>query len=545
MGKRSPQESILNTRHQYLEFVGRDSIYGYLAENRYRLFRDEQFADLYSRDKGRPSVAPSLAILILFLRAYEGLSFVEAIDRTKYDLRWKVALGLAMEEEPIQKSALQEFEAKLVLHEKAEEILKISIDQARRAGYLENRKIRVALDTTPILGKGAVKDTYNLLADGIKMLIATLAQVSQQQIEEYAKQHEFSKYLEGSIKGQADIDWTNQKEKNEFLSQIVSDGRRLLILAGQTAKNHPEMADSISRASSLLERLIDQDVEEQPDGNHQIKKGTAKDRLISVNDPEMRHGRKSASNLFAGHKAAIAVDLDTQMITSVEIIAGNAADKECAMKSVQQSERVTEAKVETAIGDCAYSSGTTRREFQDAGIDLKAKVPNPTNGGYFTKQEFHIDLDKMEVRCPAGKVTSNHRFDGKDQRFTFSMNDCRPCPLRNQCIKGNRHPRSIAIQAEEKLLQKARQFNQTPEGKTILRQRVVAEHALARLVILGIRKSRYFGRTKTCFQVVMAAVVANIHLLAHFCKKRAREAVVAFYPSAEMSLAAGKVSQSV
>ena len=58
---------------------------------------------------------PSLAVSILFLRAYERVSFVEAIERTTFDLRWKVALGLEMEEVPMQKSALQELEAKLVL----------------------------------------------------------------------------------------------------------------------------------------------------------------------------------------------------------------------------------------------------------------------------------------------------------------------------------------------------------------------------------------------------------------------------------------------
>ena len=68
------------------------------------------------------------------------------------------------------KSALQELEAQRVLHERGEALLKKSIQEARRAGYLPNRKIRVALDTTPILGQGAVKDTYNLLAEGIVKL---------------------------------------------------------------------------------------------------------------------------------------------------------------------------------------------------------------------------------------------------------------------------------------------------------------------------------------------------------------------------------------
>jgi hypothetical protein len=121
-------------------------------------------------------VPPSLAISILFLRDYEKVSFVEAMERTKYDLCWKVALGLEMEEVPMQKSALHEFEAKLVIQERGEVLLNKSIAEARRAGYLQSRKIRVALDTTPILGKGAVKDTYNLLAEGIEQLACRLAE---------------------------------------------------------------------------------------------------------------------------------------------------------------------------------------------------------------------------------------------------------------------------------------------------------------------------------------------------------------------------------
>src|SRR6266571_8867214 len=61
-------------------------------------------------------------------------------------------------------------------YEQGEALLKNSIDEARRAGYVTSRKIRVALDTTPTLGKGAVKDTYNLLADGIEKLACRLAE---------------------------------------------------------------------------------------------------------------------------------------------------------------------------------------------------------------------------------------------------------------------------------------------------------------------------------------------------------------------------------
>src|ERR1035438_8120547 len=221
MGTRSPQDKLFAADQIYLDYVGRDTLYGYLAQNRQHLFRDEDFAVLYCADNGRISVPPSLAISILFLRAYEKVSFVEAIERPKYDLRWKVALGLEMEEEPMQKSTLQEFEAKLVLHERGEALLKKSMEEARRSGYLQSRKIRVALDTTPILGKGAVKDTYNLLAEGIEQLACRLAEVEGESGAAWAERQGLSRYFGSSLKGEAAIDWDDKKQRAELLTTIV------------------------------------------------------------------------------------------------------------------------------------------------------------------------------------------------------------------------------------------------------------------------------------------------------------------------------------
>ena len=59
------------------------------------------------------------------------------------------------------------FRAQLILHDQVREVFESSLRLARESGYLKKRGMRVALDTTYILGRGAVKDTYNLLADGI------------------------------------------------------------------------------------------------------------------------------------------------------------------------------------------------------------------------------------------------------------------------------------------------------------------------------------------------------------------------------------------
>jgi len=146
----------------------------------------------------------------------------------------------------------------------------------------------------------------------------------------------------------------------------------------------------------------------------------------------------------------------------------------------------------------------------------------------FPKREFVIDLEKQEVRCPAGQTTNDYRSagEGRGGRFVFAAATCQACPLRSQCV-GGKGPRTIAIQAEEGLQQQARVHNQTAAGGQSLRQRVVVEHRIARLVQLGIRKSRYFGRTKTCLQVVMAAVVANVSLVVGYGKRPAGPATIA------------------
>ena len=60
LGKRSKQRGLFEADTMHIEFVGRDSFYGYLASQRGRLFRDEDFADLYCHTNGRSSVPPSL-----------------------------------------------------------------------------------------------------------------------------------------------------------------------------------------------------------------------------------------------------------------------------------------------------------------------------------------------------------------------------------------------------------------------------------------------------------------------------------------------------
>ncbi len=531
LGERSDQRGLWEADRLYLDHVGKDTFYGLLASQRGRLFRDADFAEFYCPDNGRDSVPPSLLATALLLQSHDKVSDAEAKARADFDLRWKVALGIEVEDRPFAKSTLQVFRAQLILHDKVREVFESSLRLARESGYLKKRSMKVALDTTNILGRGAVRDTYNLLGDGIVKLLRALSQVEGISVGKWAHAQGYHRYLGSSVKGEAAIDWSDRRARTALLAGIVGDADRLLELSRQAQGELPE--DSAERrqivaAAELLGQLLLQDIERKSGGGDDgvsLKDGVSKDRMMSVHDPEMRHGHKSSSKRFDGHKAAIVVDTDTQLITAVAVLPGNAPDNLGALELVEQSEANTGVPVQEAMGDAAYGDGATRQTFADAGRTLIARVPGRPNRTHFPKEDFHIDLEAGSCTCPAGNVTRTMAPAGRRtgqtgrtyrlQAFRFDAAVCGVCPLRCQCVAAKPGTgRTVQLHPQEALLQQARALQQSEAFAGYRQRRVVVEHRLARLVQLGIRQSRYFGRAKTRFQLYLAASVANLTLVA-------------------------------
>ena len=527
LGLRTDQRGMIEADHLYLDYVGRSSFYGFLACQRGQLFKDEEFAEFYCLNNGRDSVPPSMLATVLLLQTHDKVSDDEAKARADFDIRWKVALGIAVDDKPFAKSTLQLFRAHLILHEKIRGVFERSLQFARQTGYLKGHRMKAALDTSYILGCGAVKDTYNLLADGIVQVVRALSALDGVRTQEWANERGLERYFGSSVKGEAAINWDDEKERRAFLQAIVADADRVLELARHAQwqlPNEDQKRQVILDSADLLGQLLLQDVERKDDGVS-LKEGVSRNRIPSVHDPEMRHGHKSSSVRFDGYKAAVAVDTDSQLITAVDVLPGNAPDNTGAMALVEQTEKNTACEVEETMGDCAYGDGATRQAFVDAGRTLVAKVPGRPNKAYFPKEDFQIDLAAGTCTCPAGQVTRIRRRlkshpDGQGgwQRpwgFVFDNRTCGACHLRSKCVAGKKGKgRTVSLHPQEALLQQARTFQQSPAFAEYRRRRQVVEHRLARLVQLGIRQSRYFGRVKTRFQLLMAATVANLTLVA-------------------------------
>jgi hypothetical protein len=477
---------------------------------------------LYREDFGRPSVPPSQLAVALLLQAHDSVSDEEAISRSAFDLRWKVALSLELDQKLCAKSTLQRFRAQLILHEATGQIFDRGVEACRAAGLLKRTTLSAAIDTTPILGRGAVRDTYNLVSDGIRHVVDEACRLKGWEREEIVEVEGLSRHFAASFKGSLDLDWSDAKEKRAVVGQLVADARITLALATRALRGHAknaEVTQALREAQRLLAELLAQDIDEEPEdgGGPSIRRGTAKDRIVSTTDPEMRHGHKSHSKGFEGYKAAIVVETGSGVILATDIRAGNVHDGEGAADLVAEAVERSGQELEEVLGDTAYGGLETRASIEALGAEVIAKAPPGTRKGMFDRRNFRVDPRRGIAHCPAGKRSiRSDAISGDDPgwRYIFSRKDCGPCPLREKCTKSRAAARALQITEKTETLWRLRKQQRTKRFRRRYRKRVAVEHRIGRLVQLGIRQAKYFGKTKTGFQIALTATVANLMLVA-------------------------------
>lgn len=521
IGKRSKQRDLFDVGWVCELGLDPQSFHGQLAAAAPGLFSDQDFEALYHGRLGRPSVPPSQLALLMLLQHEGGVSDERAIGNSAYDARWAMILGTRLGEPLCAKSTLQLFRTHLVVAERARTILKKSLAEARRKGLLKQGPLRVAVDTLPIAGAGAVKDTYNLLAAGIWRVIVAVAKAEGEERRSWAARHDLERYVperHRSLKGEAEIDWSDLKARQEVLQEIVEDALEACKLARAAAERVEGKArEAIREAEGLLGQLVLQDVEvrrgEHGKGRLELKEGTEPGRIPSATDPDQRHGHKSQSNRFTGHKARTVVDTESQIILDAEILPGNAGDAAGLGEQIQEVQQRLEEPVAAVLGDCAMGNGATRAEFEELGIALYAKVPaEGSNRGLFPKSRFLIDLEANTVTCPAGECAHEFTLTGDAWKIFRFGSRCAECPLRGQCTE-SASGRTVRVHPQEVLLRAARELMATPEGRRLLRRRMAAEHRQARLAQLRVKQARYCGHAKVLVQFLLAATIANLRLI--------------------------------
>lgn len=513
IGKRSLQGDIFDVGNVFPALLREKSFHWQLAKVSHSLFSDAEFSALYSSSLGRPSVPPSQLALLMLLQCFHGVSDRETIERSGCDLRWCAVLSRPAGEPLCARSTLELFRAQLIIHKEYGLLFKRSLDEARKSGLLKGGEVKAALDTKPMLGRGAVEDTYNLVGTGMLQLARAIARGQNTKLPIFLSKHGLERLSAPSIKGTVDIDWSDPTARETVLTDLVAEARKLMALADGSLTH-------VKESAALLEQLLLQDIEqvksESGVSKASIKKGTAKGRIPSATDPQQRHGRKSASKRFNGAKASVSCDVETGLILATEVLSGDSGDATGALDLVKQAEENSGCTVTEVLADCAYGGGETRQEFADANRELIAKVPASPTQPLFSKSDFLIELpvegqglQYASVTCPGGAVPVRHSADASGGVTFYFGKQCGSCPLQSQCT-ASANGRSVHLHAQEKLIQDARDFQKTPEGRDKLRKRLIVENALARLATHGIGQARYIGLAKTSFQLSIAATVVNL-----------------------------------
>lgn len=485
------------------------SFFALLAEYGDRIVRDEDFAECYSDRMGRPSIPPSLLARVMLLQHRTGVSDEQAMECVAWDLRWKVALGLPVDHVGWHPTTLVKFRARLLLHGKERVALENTLALAEELGMLDGAAEQI-IDSTPMLGAAATQDTVRLVRHGVKKLVDAVAGVNEDAGRLLDDGLEFD-YARPNDK--PDCRWREKAERERMLTRVAQDAERAL----QAVEHGDGLLDDerVAAAHELLRELIGQDFDIDADGVPRLHRGTRADRIISIVDTEMRHGRKSQSQRFDGYKlSAAATNTADPLITAVDVAPGSEQDGPQAGPLVDSQPEAWRAK--RLLGDTAYGTGPVRADMAEREVQVLAPVPEaPVAEGRLGKRDFHIDTDAGTVTCPAGHVAAIRAEPSGRRRASFAKAVCDGCPLRAGCVNA-RGGRSIEIEAHEELMVAARQALDDPATAEHLRRtRPRIERLLGLLAHhYGARKSRYIGRAKARLQAAWAAALVNLNPIA-------------------------------
>jgi len=272
------------------------ALFGFLRLHRHELFDDEfqeQLESMY-RDTGAgaPPHPPAMLCMVTLLQGYVGASDAEAVELAVVDLRWQMVLDcIGAEEPPFSQGALQAFRERMVAHDLDQLLLErtAALVRAGAATKAEQRSVskalRVAIDSRPLAGAGRVEDTINLLGHAARSIVQLVSKLTDREPAEICRKAGIPLLLAPSIKAGLDIDWSDPKQKAmavQVVEQQVSSLQRWVDLHLDDVVHKP-----LQPYIEALSQVREQDLEVTKDGTTQIRRGVARDRRISIEDPDL------------------------------------------------------------------------------------------------------------------------------------------------------------------------------------------------------------------------------------------------------------------
>lgn len=433
--------------------VPANSMFAFLAAHRAEVFPDADYADLFcAPGVGRPSLPATQMAAVLTLQALHDYSDRETAEAVRFDVRWKVAVGASLDDPGFDPSSLVYWRKRLAKSARPHRVNDAVKRVIEQTGILRGRRRR-AVDSTILADGVATQDTITQLVSAIRRVRREVPGAAEQ-VAAVCTGHDYAK------PGKPKIDWDDPEAKDELVSALVNDANALVAAIGDAGLDEPAAS-----AVALLALVAGQDVEpaegsDGTDGRWRIARKVAGDRVISVNDPDARHTRKSPEARRDGYRAHVSADPDTGIITDEKLTgAAGAANSDAAVaaefvaaEAPGGGDRDGAGGQLTWYADSAYGTGDLRDAIGSAGhrAVIKPWPLLPAVAGGFTADDFTVDPDARTVTCPAGII----RHLTAKNAVIFGI-ACRDCPLRERCTTA-KDGRTLHLHEHDSLLRAAR-----------------------------------------------------------------------------------------
>lgn len=488
------------------------------------MYSDELFADLYPR-RGRPAEAPWRLALVTVLQFAEELSDREAATAVKARLDWKFALGLELTDSGFEHAVLSKFRTRLIEGHAEHRLLDELLEACKAKGLIRKRG-QARTDSTHVLAKVRALNRIGSCVESMRATLNAVATaapewlswVPESWFERYGPRYDDFRLPKGT------------EQIKALAAQVGEDG--WLLLQKLAEADAPAELAELAATSFLRRKWLQQ---------YWLDQGTLRWRdpkdlpptsimLTSPYDPDARLGSKR-SQRWTGYKVHITESCDedkVHLLTQVETSEPNRHDNQL-VATIHQKLQGKQLLPELHLVDAGYMDSEllvdSRADYAVAlhgPVQVNRRWQASTPGAYGI-DDFTIDWDANQVTCPNDK-RSVYWSERKDKRndndliyVLFAKNDCFACDQRACCNRSETNPRAVAFKPKEKheALQAARRAQQTPEWHDVYARRSGIEGTLSQGIrAFGLRRSRYFGYTKTHFQHEAIAAAVNFTRLA-------------------------------
>jgi len=389
-----PPVALSAAEQVVVQRIKRAKLFRFLRRKRHELF-DAAFQEEWGTlsmesDRGAVPVLPAKLALVTLLQAYTGASDDEAIEALVMDRRWQLVLDcLDAEHPPFGKGTLVRFRQRLIAHDLDRRLIERTVELATRdeGREVSLRHLRAALDSRPLWGAGRVEDTDNLLGHALRKAVGVLARQQGRELAAVATELGADVIAGSSLKAALDLDWDDPEQQARAL---------VVVLAAVEACERQLAPDGappgVTAALAVAHQVETQDVVRTDDGQPALRQGVAPERRISVEDADMRHGRKSRSLLVDGYKRHVLHDLDRTLIVAVGVTSANVPEAivtdQITGDLAHQGFPLDELDI-----DRAYLSSTLVRE-RPPELQISCKAWPVRNGpdGHVPKTAFTLDL---------------------------------------------------------------------------------------------------------------------------------------------------------